>query len=145
LYGYSGTRHVSLENQIAIANRAYGSRNGNGNIASGDGWKYRGRGLKHLTGKSNYSAFSTFHEEFWGESVDFVEHPELLQSDFKYTVRSGVYFWLENNLSDEADKGASGDEVDAITRIINQATNSYDKRRNNFIRIYNNEKIFETL
>jgi predicted chitinase len=113
-------------------------------MASGDGWKYRGRGLKHLTGKSNYREFSIFHEKFWNEPVNFVDHPELLE-DFKYTVRSGVYFWLSHNLANEADKGSSSNEVDAITRVINQATDSYEERRINFTRIYNNEKTFDAL
>jgi predicted chitinase len=145
-YGYPGqTKYVSHPNQIAIANRAYGSRLGNGSIASGEGWKYRGRGLKHLTGKSNYNAFKTYHKDFWGEDVDFVGSPDLLHTQYKYSVRSGIYFWLKNNLAVEADKGDARENVDAITRIINRDTDSYGKRWDHFKRIYKVEKIFEDI
>lgn len=50
-------------NQEAIANRAYAKRNGNGNVASGDGWRYRGQGMIQLTGKSNYKSFTTNHKK----------------------------------------------------------------------------------
>lgn len=49
-----------------IANRAYGDREGNDNIASGDGWRYRGRGMKQLTFKNNYRSFTNYHERIWG-------------------------------------------------------------------------------
>lgn len=143
LYGYTGNvKYVSEKNQIAIANRAYAGRYGNGDISSGDGWRYRGRGLKHLTFKDNYFAFKKFHSRFWGEDVDFVKYPELLHEDYKYSVRSGVYFWLSNKLFVEADKGANSSVVDSITRIINESTDSYDRRRFHFRRIYKDEKIF---
>lgn len=65
-YGYEGnTKFVSTQNQIAIANRAYANKYSNGDIESGDGWRYRGRGLKHLTFKSNYSDFTRYHSTFW--------------------------------------------------------------------------------
>jgi predicted chitinase len=143
-YGYPGpTKYVSPQNQIAIANRAYANRLGNGNVASGMGWKYRGRGLKHLTGKANYEAFKTYHKTFWGEDVDFVENPDLLHTKYQYSVRSGVYFWLKNSIFAEADKGDTRENVDAVTKIINRDTDSYLKRWNNFERIYKVEKIFE--
>ncbi|MGN5595912.1 glycoside hydrolase family 19 protein [Stutzerimonas nitrititolerans] len=143
-YGYAGrSRFVSVENQMAIANRAYASRYDNGDIASGDGWRYRGRGLKHLTFKSNYSDFKIYHKGFWGEDVDFVQSPDLLHEDYKYVVRSGIYFWMSNSLFVEADKGADGSVVDAITRIINEATDSYGKRRENFKRIFEVEEVFK--
>ncbi|WP_313309356.1 hypothetical protein [Stutzerimonas nitrititolerans] len=143
-YGYAGRgRFVSVENQMAIANRAYASRYDNGDIASGDGWRYRGRGLKHLTFKSNYSDFKNYHKSFWGEDVDFVQNPDLLHEDYKYVVRSGIYFWMSNSLFVEADKGSDGSVVDAITRIINEATDSYGKRRENFKRIFEVEEVFK--
>jgi predicted chitinase len=142
IYGYGAVRHVSEANQQAIASRAYALRIGNGSIASGDGWLYRGRGLKHLTGRANYRDFSSFHKDFWGEDIDFTMHPHLAHENPKYVVRSGVYFWLKHKLYREADKGSGPEAVDAITRIINRDTDSYEARRRNFERIYNNEKIF---
>ncbi len=146
VYGYPGTtKYVSHSNQVAIANRAYGERLGNDSIASGEGWKYRGRGLKHLTGKANYKAFKDYHKNFWGEEVDFVGNPDILHTQYQYSVRSGVYFWLKNNLFVEADKGDAEANVNAITAIINLGTDSYDKRRAHFKRIYHVEKIFDSI
>lgn len=102
-----------------------------------------GRGLKHLTFKSNYSDFKNYHKSFWGEDVDFVQNPDLLHEDYKYVVRSGIYFWMSNSLFVEADKGSDGSVVDAITRIINEATDSYGKRRENFKRIFEVEEVFK--
>ncbi|WP_439860424.1 hypothetical protein [Pseudomonas sp. MBLB4136] len=142
LYGYSDTKYVSPENQIAIANRAYANKNGNGNVATGDGWSYRGRGLKHLTGRSNYRAFEKFHRAFWNEDTKFEESPDLISEQDKYTVRAGVYFWLSNRLHELADKGDTDTQVDNITKIINLKTKSYKERQNHFKRIYHVEKIF---
>jgi predicted chitinase len=55
------------------------------------------------------------------------------------------YFWLSNHLFAEADKGANSATVDAITKIINEATDSYAKRRDNFERIFEHEKIFKDI
>lgn len=144
IYGYSGAaKYVSIQNQMAIADRVYGSRLGNGDIASGEGWKYRGRGLKHLTARANYEAFTSYHKEFWNEDIDFMATPDLLHKNYKYSVRSGVYFWLKNALFIKADQGAAQENVDAITKIINRSTDSYAKRWSNFERIYKVEKVFD--
>lgn len=71
-----------------------------------------------MTSKSKYSEFKKFHKGFWCEDVVFVHDPDLLHENYKYSVRSGIYFWISNNLFAEADKGAAGSVVGAITRII---------------------------
>jgi predicted chitinase len=143
LYGYkNGVKYVSRENQEAIANRAYANRNGNGSVSSGEGWKYRGRGLKQLTGKSNYEIFRQKNLEIHGENVDFINNPDLLSSDVKYVLRSAVSFWLSNRLYIKADQGDSDANVDSITAIVNLNTGSYQERKNHFKRIHKNEKIF---
>ncbi|WP_443192195.1 hypothetical protein [Pseudomonas indica] len=145
LYGYKDVKYVSPENQIAIANRAYANRNGNGNVVSGDGWKYRGRGLKHLTGRANYKNFELFHKDFWGEEQNFVDNPDLLSEQNIYSVRAGVYFWLSHKLYEYADKGSTGSQVDDVTSVINRHTNadSYKARRYFFERIFHVEKVFD--
>jgi putative chitinase len=82
----------------AIANRVYANRMGNGDEASGDGWRYRGRGLPQLTGLHNY--------ELCGESlgVDLLADPDLL-TDYRYAALSAAWFWHANDLNRYADVG----------------------------------------
>lgn len=119
--------------QEAIADRAYANRNGNGNVASGDGWRYRGRGMIQLTGKSNYKSFTTAHNKIWTDDVkDFVKNPDLVVQEI-YAVRSALVFWKTHNLASIASKGVSYKESSEITSVINKDTPvvSYKKRFKN--------------
>jgi putative chitinase len=98
-------------NQEAIANRAYASRMGNGNEASGDGWKFCGRGLIQLTGRSNYQAFADSIE------TDIEDIPEYLAT-FEGAVQSACWFWESNNLNKWADAG----DILTLTKKINGGT-----------------------
>jgi len=91
-----------------IANRAYANRMGNGDEASGDGWRYLGRGLIQLTGKTNYEWFAASIE------TPLEEIPEYLQT-FEGAVQSACWFWESNNLNKEADAG----DIKTMTRKIN--------------------------
>lgn len=82
----------------AIANRAYSNRMGNGDEESGDGWKYRGRGIIQLTGKNNYTACSMFL--FKDETL--LEDPDLLLDPY-YATHAACWFWDRNNLNSLAD------------------------------------------
>ena len=99
-----------------IANRVYANRLGNGNEASGDGWKYRGRGLIQITGKANYQAC--------GESlgVNFVNSPELLSLSKEYAARSAAWYWNMRNCN-----ALIGDFA-ALTKSINGGLNGYNER-----------------
>ncbi|MDC6896905.1 hypothetical protein N6O29_24485 [Escherichia coli] len=130
-------------NKQSIANRAYGGREGNDDIAGGDGWRYRGRGMKQLTFKNNYRSFTNYHERVWGERVDFESKPDLLVETV-YAARSALYFWDQNNLFDRADKGISREVSDSITRIVNRYDNHYEDRYNNLIRFFQ-EGIFDEI
>ena len=114
-----------------IANKVYASRNGNGNSDSGDGWKFRGRGLIQVTGRANYRAVAAQYNKLYGDAVDFEADPDKME-DFPYTIRSAVCFWIKHGLQDLADKGEAGENVDSITKVINKHTKSYDHRRANF-------------
>lgn len=94
-----------------IANRVYGGRMGNGPESSGDGFRYCGRGLIQLTGKSNYMKFA--------ESIEtpIEEIPEYL-STFEGAIQSACWFWEENNLNQWADKG----DILTLTKRINGGT-----------------------
>ena len=83
-----------------IANKVYGGRMGNADESSGEGWKYRGRGIKQLTGKENYQRCSD------ALGVDLVENPDLLLEP-KYAALSAGWFWNKHNLNDLADKAIS--------------------------------------
>jgi predicted chitinase len=125
------TKHA---NEIAIADRVYANRLGNGNVASGDGSTYRGRGGIHLTGKVNYQGFSDYYKKNWSNDVDFISNPSMLEEG-TYCVRSAVYFWLREKLYDLADQGDTGAVVDKITAKVNLDTTSYAKRREHFEKI----------
>lgn len=100
-----------------IANRAYANRMGNGDEASGDGWRYCGRGLIQLTGKSNYQAFADSIE------TPLEEIPEYLQT-FEGAVQSACWFWETNNLNRFADAG----DIKGLTRAINGGFNGLEDR-----------------
>ncbi|MCG5077532.1 glycoside hydrolase family 19 protein [Paraburkholderia tagetis] len=135
--------------QEKIANRAYNDVNGvtdlgNGSVESGDGWKFRGRGLKQLTGKYNYAQFNSTYPSIWpGENVDFVRNPDLV-GQMLYGVRSAVFFWLRGRLNTIADQTTTANadaQVDKITAVVNRSTSSYGERRNHYHEIMN-QRVF---
>jgi len=104
---------TAVANSIAgkpelIANLVYSARMGNGPAESGEGWKYRGRGLKQLTGKDNYTRCGQ------ALGVDFVGNPDLLLEPL-YAARSAGWFWKSNNLS----KFADVEDLEGMTKKIN--------------------------
>lgn len=104
--------------QRMIASIIYANRNGNGDIASGDGYRYRGRGLIQITGRANYAALT-------GQlNADVVAKPELLSGD-SMAARSAAAWWKNHGLNELADSG----DVNRITRVINGGTNGIDDRR----------------
>lgn len=115
-------------NPQAIANRIYAGRMGNGNEASGEGWKFRGRGYIQLTGHDNYVAFS----EFIGE--DCVAKPDLVAT--KYPLHSADWFFNINHIWTICDKGASRTNIEAVTRKINGGINGLADRIKRFEEIY---------
>lgn len=123
-------------NQQQIANKAYGNRYGNGDVPSGDGWSFRGRGFIQVTFRSNYATLTTQYETIYGaNAADFVVNPDQVAS-FPHSVRSAVCFWIQHGLPALADAGSSDANVDAITAVVNQSTNSYGPRRANFQQAY---------
>jgi len=103
--------------QEQIANRVYGSRMGNGDESSGDGFRYCGRGLIQLTGRNNYTKFS----ESIGMAVE--EMPSLLET-FEGAVKSACWFWKTNNLNQYADVG----DILTMTKRINGGTIGLEDR-----------------
>ena len=92
-----------------IANVVYANRMSNGDTASGDGWRYRGRGPIQLTGKANYTAFSA------DMGVDAVDNPDQVSEDKKVALMSAIWFWNKNGLNKYADSG----DIKTMTKRIN--------------------------
>jgi len=112
-------------NPERIANRAYASRMGNGDEASGDGWKFCGRGLIQVTGRNNYQAFADSLQM----SIDDV--PEFLTT-FEGAVQSACWFWENNNLNQYADAG----NIKELSIKINGGTLGLDERIQHCTRAY---------
>ncbi len=99
--------------QNALANILYGGEFGRknlGNTQPGDGWKFRGRGLKQLTGRDNYRRFS----RAWLGDESLLENPDRVGNP-DGAVASAIWFWKANGLNEVADKGS----VDAVTKVVN--------------------------
>lgn len=111
-------------NPSALANRVYGGRMGNGPEESGDGWRYRGRGLKQLTGKANYRAFTAWARQRFPDAPDFAADPDRV-AEFPWAFVSAVWFWDANGLSRLADN----DDTLAITKRVNGGLNGLADRR----------------
>ena len=107
-----------------IANKVYASRMGNGDEASGEGYKFRGRGYIQLTGKDNYRKFG----QFIGE--DLVSNPELVAT--KYPLMSAAFFFNSNNLWTICDKGATAEVVTSGTKRVNGGTHGLADRQAKF-------------
>lgn len=104
-----------------IANVVYSARMGNGPTESGDGWKFRGRGLKQLTGKTNYTKCGE------GLGMDFISKPDLLLQP-QYAALSAAWFWAENKCGPLAD---AGDFV-GLTKRINGGTIGLQDRQKRY-------------
>lgn len=100
-----------------IANRVYANRMGNGDEESGDGWKYRGRGLIQLTGLNNYASYSLHADNEALTKPEIVAEPE-------YAADSAGWFWAVNRLNAMADTG----DVRAVTRRVNGGFNGLADR-----------------
>lgn len=112
-----------------IANIVYANRMGNGNQASGEGYKFRGRGAIQLTGKENYTAFDKTVED------DILANPDLVAT--KYPLLSAAWFWNKNGLNAIADTGATDEVVTKITKRVNGGTIGLPDRIKHFNEFHN--------
>jgi putative chitinase len=112
-----------------IAARVYASRMGNGDEASKEGFKFRGRGFIQLTGKANYTNFTKFIGE------DCIANPDLVAT--KYPLASAAFFFDSNKLWSICDKGADDATVTAVTKRVNGGTIGLPDRIKHFKEYYN--------
>jgi putative chitinase len=120
---FPGTLEESYARQPEkIANRVYADRMGNGNEASGDGWKFRGRGALQLTGKANYEAFA----KYLGTN-EVMENPDLVAT--KFAFESAMFFFERNKLWSICDKGINDAAILELTKRINGGTHGLEDRK----------------
>lgn len=118
-----GRTNEHAAHQNALANILYGGKWGQdnlGNTEPGDGWRFRGRGLKQLTGRDNYRRFS----HAWLGSDELLVKPERV-ADPDGAVASAIWFWTSRGLNATADTN----DVAAVTRKVNGGTNGLPERR----------------
>lgn len=108
----------------SIANRVYANRMGNGDENSGDGYKYRGRGVIQLTGKDNYTKFNKII------GGDVINNPDLIKT--KYAVLSAAYYFNVTSLWNICLQGVSTNVIKQVTKKINGGYNGLDDRINRF-------------
>lgn len=106
----------------AIANVVYASRMGNGSTKSGDGWKFRGRGVIQLTGKNNYMAF--------GEATGLSDEDQIIKylETKEGALESACWFWKANNLNTAAD----AKDIKKMTKLINGGYNGLEDREKHY-------------
>lgn len=112
-----------------IANLVYANRMGNGDEASGDGYKFRGRGALQLTGKDNYKAFADYMKQ-----PEIMDNPDLVAT--KYSFESAIFFFDKNKLWAICDQGVNDASILALTKRINGGTHGLEDRKEKTYKYY---------
>ena len=108
---FNGVSETYARKPEKIANRAYADRLGNGNEASGDGWKFRGRGFIQLTGRDNYTRAGKDLKQ------DFINNPNLVANE--YALKVALWFFTSQKIWTVCDTGATEQAVKEVTRRVN--------------------------
>lgn len=119
-----------LRNSSKVANYVYCCRMGNGNEASQEGYKYRGRGIFQLTGKSNYEAFKTWYNNKYDPDKDFVSNPSLITSNDTISILSAMWFY-KNRVLDKMVLDSTA-TVKKVTKKVNGRRNGLKHRKQIF-------------
>lgn len=114
---------------IKIASRVYADRMGNGNEASQDGWKYRGRGAIQTTGKYNYQLLADFLDK-----PEIMNNPDLVSNE--YIFESAMFYFNRRNIWKVADKGVDSKTIMNVTKLINGGYNGLQDRINKTNQFY---------
>lgn len=119
-YFSKDTAAIAGRKPEVIANIVYSNRMGNGDRASGEGWKFRGRGYIQLTGKVNYKSFGEYIK------VDLIANPELVAT--KYPLTSAAWYFEVRKLWGIAEQGIDEETIKKITKLINGGTHGLADR-----------------
>ncbi|WP_396173822.1 glycoside hydrolase family 19 protein [Flavobacterium sp.] len=119
-----------VNNPSALANYVYCCRMGNGTEESGDGYKYRGRGIFQLTGKTNYSNFQNYYNSKYNPDKDFLNNPELLKTNDTIAIISAMWFYQKNVMNTVVIDSTT--TVKKITKKINGGINGLSHRESIF-------------
>ena len=125
-----------LHNSEKLANLVYRNRYGNGSEASGDGFRYRGRGIFQLTFKDNYQNFQDYYNSNFSSNLDLLNHPETLVSNDPISVISALWYFKSRVLSEISIN--SNTLVEQVTRLVNGKLNGINERKS----YYNKTKIY---
>ncbi len=109
-------------NPEKIANKVYANRMGNGDEASGDGFKYRGRGFIQLTGKNNYQMFAETLKLSLDETINYC-------TTKNGAIESALFYWMRNDINKICDK----DDIKAMTKAINGGFNGLEDRATKYM------------
>ncbi|ENA33927.1 hypothetical protein HMPREF1487_06093 [Pseudomonas sp. HPB0071] len=118
-----------------LGNYVYANRLGNGSEESGDGYKYRGRGMIQTTGKDAYRYFQNVHNRQNPDDIrDFISHPELLSTSLDYSVESAFVFWFSKQTANglKLSDIAKTEGVVRVTEIVNGGQNGLTDRKNKY-------------
>jgi len=120
---------VQSANQEMIANITYANKEDNGDKESGDGWKYRGRGIIQITYKRKYTNINRRIKDDYSEFTTLIDANNI--NKLKEGTIASMAYWKEYECQKEASKGYSKKELDAIVDIINKDTESREHRWTN--------------
>lgn len=124
-----------LKNPQALANLVYANRMGNGDEQSGDGWKYRGRGLLHITGKENYAKVGR------GIGVDLLSNPDLLTTNSDASIKAAIWYWKNVTGAKLAKQDKNFSDTRAVTKTINPASAGIKSRLAQFSKLQKQDAV----
>lgn len=119
-----------LQNSSAVANIAMCCKYGNGSVQSGDGYKYRGRGIFQLTWKDNYKDFRDWYNDQYEPDIDPVSNPEIISSNEMLAIISGLWYY-KTRVVDKININITT-TVRTVTKPINPANKGISDRKEHF-------------
>lgn len=123
-------RGIQSANSEMLANYVYGNRKdlGNGPPETGDGNKFRGKGMLQLTGRSNYETVDVELKKF-NKDLDILTDPDQIISDIRLAVLSAMAYWKVNKINDKIQKDKADSVVSKVTNVINSGEDASNKKR----------------